>query len=557
MSVDIDLNESLRRHFGYEHFYPGQEEVIHRVLDGKDTLAILATGAGKSLCYQLPALLLPGTTVVVSPLIALMKDQLDMLAEAGISSTIALNSTLTDEQETEHLEQVTRGHLKLIYVTPERLEDESFVDVLKRLHVPLFVVDEAHCISQWGHDFRPAYLNLGRVIASLGHPTVLALTATATPAVREDIVTQLGIPHTKPIVRGFDRPNLVYEVQRAGNDDEKLRILRRKVEGELADQLGIVYTATIKNTYVVSDYLRTHCGVEAEVYHSKLQKADRDRVHDHFMSEQVKIVVATNAFGLGIDKANIRFVVHYDLPGSIEAYTQEAGRAGRDGIESLCLLLYRQSDTRVQNYFLTGKYPDVEEVQKVFGTLQYFERQQNGVSLSDLRKISLLPLTKLKVILALLKKGGFIHNVTKATYGLTPRLKTQPDLQLNLASYETKRSYDQSKLAMMLQYCETRSCRRKFILNYFGEDYDLPNCGACDNCRSGVVAAQSAIAFDLPSPDASAGESFRIGDIVFHRKFGQGTVERVERDLVTVLFPSHGYKTLLASAVSREEQQIA
>jgi ATP-dependent DNA helicase RecQ len=226
MAVDIDLTEALRRHFGYENFQPGQEEVIRRVLDGKDTLAILATGAGKSLCYQLPAMLLAGTTVVVSPLIALMKDQLDMLAEAGISSTVALNSTLTDEEETSTLELVSRGNLKLIYVTPERLEDESFVDVLKRLHVPLFVVDEAHCISQWGHDFRPAYLNLGRVVAALGNPTVLALTATATPAVREDIVTQLGIPLTKPIVRGFDRPNLVYEVVRASSDDDQEHVRR-------------------------------------------------------------------------------------------------------------------------------------------------------------------------------------------------------------------------------------------------------------------------------------------------------------------------------------------
>ncbi|HEV2909265.1 MAG TPA: RecQ family ATP-dependent DNA helicase, partial [Candidatus Eremiobacteraceae bacterium] len=241
MKVDLDLNEALRTHFGYESFQPGQEEVIRRVLDGKDTLAILATGAGKSLCYQLPALLLPGTTVVVSPLIALMKDQIDMLAEAGISSTIALNSTLSDEEEVSYLERVARGNLKLIYVTPERLEDESFVDVLKRLHVPLFVVDEAHCISQWGHDFRPAYLNLGRVIAALGKPTVLALTATATPAVREDIVTQLGIPHTKPIVRGFDRPNLVYEVARTATEADKLRVLKNKFNGSLSGALGIIY----------------------------------------------------------------------------------------------------------------------------------------------------------------------------------------------------------------------------------------------------------------------------------------------------------------------------
>lgn len=551
MSVDIDLTEALRTHFGYKRFLLGQEDVIRRVLDGKDTLAILATGAGKSLCYQLPALLLPGTTIVVSPLIALMKDQLDMLADAGIRGSIALNSTLTEDEEAEHLETIQRGNLKLIYVTPERLEDEAFVESLKKLHIPLFVVDEAHCISQWGHDFRPAYLNLGRVIASLGHPTVLALTATATPAVREDIVTQLGIPNAKSVVHGFDRPNLVYEVERTNSDEEKLRVLRQKLGGPLRESLGIIYTATIKNTYAVSEYLREELRADADVYHSKLQKAERDRVHDRFMSEECKIVVATNAFGLGIDKANIRFVIHYDLPGSVEAYTQEAGRAGRDGDESLCLLLYRQSDTRVQNYFLTGKYPDVEEVQKVYGTLQYFEQQDNGVSLSDLRKISQLPLTKLKVILALLKKGGFIRNVSKGTYGLPPQMKKRVDRSLNLASYETKKSYDQSKLAMMLQYCETRSCRRKFILNYFGEEYDLPNCGACDNCRAALAKGDSVTVLE---PDAGI---FRIGDVVYHRKFGQGTVERAERDLVTVLFPSHGYKTLLVSAVSREEQQIA
>ncbi len=533
----VDLSLELKRLFGLDTFNAGQEEVISRVLAGTDTLAILATGAGKSLCYQLPALLLPGTTVVVSPLIALMKDQLDMLRQRGFEHIVALNSTLSEDQELKAMAKVASGAIKIVFVTPEKLEDDAFLAVLKTLDVPLFVVDEAHCISAWGHDFRPAYLALGNAIAELKKPTVLALTATATPAVREDILVQLGIPNTKPIVKGFDRPNLRYEVKRADSESAKLKALKELFETGL-EGTGIIYTATIKNALEVQKYLHDALNLPAAVYHSKLQKHDRVSVHELFMGEAIRAVVATNAFGLGIDKPNIRFVVHYDLPGSVEAYTQEAGRAGRDGALSRCILLYRMSDTRVQNYFLTGKYPDVEEVQKVFGTLEYFETQSGGVSLTDLRKISQIPLTKLKVILALLKKGGFIVTASRSKYVLTAAAKEHRDLVLNLANYETKKSYDQSKLAMMLQYAETSSCRRKFILNYFGEDYEREFCGECDNCLQGNRTLQLS--------------GYRIADVVFHPKFGQGTVERTEKDLVTVLFPSVGYKTLLASAVRRE-----
>ena len=553
----VDLRAALREKFGFESFQPGQEEVVSRVVAGQDTLAILATGAGKSLTYQLPALLLPGTTVVVSPLIALMKDQLDMLRELGITEVVALNSTLSEDQEAAAIERIRARNIKIVFVTPEKLEDEAFTQLLRSIEVPLFVVDEAHCISQWGHDFRPAYLALGHVIERLGHPTVLALTATATPAVREDILHQLGIPAVKPIVKGFDRPNLIYDVRRAEKESDKLKILKNLFQNDELEGTGIIYTATIKNALEVQKYLQDHLDIPAAVYHSKLQKQDRTSVHELFMDEHIRAVVATNAFGLGIDKPNIRFVVHYDLPGSVEAYTQEAGRAGRDGLPSRCILIYRMSDTRVQNYFLTGKYPDIEEVQKVFGTLEIFGAQEGGVSMTDLRKILQLPLTKLKVILALLKKGGFIETTSRSMYGLTEAARKNRDLVLNLASYETKKSYDQSKLAMMLQYAETTSCRRKFILNYFGEDYDTGNCGACDNCLRAAASQARRPATMVHGEVSIAPGGYRIADIVFHPKFGQGTVERAEKDLVTVLFPSVGYKTLLASAVSRQEAKIA
>ncbi len=345
----------------------------------------------------------------------------------------------------------------------------------------------------------------------------------------------------------------MYEARKADKEADKLKTLSQLFTGPHAlEGTGIIYTATIKNALEVQKYLTDTLNIPAAVYHSKLHKEDRTLVHECFMNETIRAVVATNAFGLGIDKPNIRFVVHYDLPGSLEAYTQEAGRSGRDGEKSRCILIYRMSDTRVQNYFLTGKYPDIEEVQRVFGTIEVFGGQEDGVSMTDLRKILQLPLTKLKVILALLKKSGYVEMTGKSKYGLTEAVRKNRELVLSLANYETKKSYDQSKLAMMLQYAENTSCRRRFILNYFGEDFDLPNCGKCDNCLRTAGVAKIATGAAVPAAGGTAG-AYRISDVVTHPKFGTGTIERAEKDLVTVLFPNVGYKTLLASAVSRAE----
>ena len=348
------------------------------MLAGEDALAILATGAGKSLCYQLPALMLEGTTIVVSPLIALMKDQRDMLHQLGYhANTVAMNSTLDEAQESEALAQIAAGEMKIVFVTPEKLEDQSFIALLQRIRVPLFVVDEAHCISAVGARLPAGLLGSGLAIEALGRPPVLSLTATATPAVREDILTQLGIPERGSIVRGIrsSEPAL-----RSAPGRERSREEQGAQELFSGPGASTAPASSTPRRSAARSTCRSSCTTQldlpAAVYHSKLQKHDRIAVHELFMNEAIRAVVATNAFGLGIDKPNIRFVIHYDLPGSVEAYTQEAGRAGRDGEPSRCILVYRMSDTRVQNYFLTGKYPDVEEVQKVFATLEYFDAQK-------------------------------------------------------------------------------------------------------------------------------------------------------------------------------------
>ncbi|HEX5758156.1 MAG TPA: ATP-dependent DNA helicase RecQ [Thermoanaerobaculia bacterium] len=344
------LHRTLRRQFGFSSLREGQEEVIRSVLAGRDTLAILPTGAGKSLCYQLPALHLRGTTVVVSPLIALMKDQVDKLQELGIEAA-QVNSALSAREEAAALAAIDEERSEFVFTTPERLTDPEFLALLRGTTIDLFVVDEAHCLSQWGHDFRPAYLALRGALEALGRPRVLALTATATEPVIEDIVRHLELVDPAILQTGIYRPNLRLEVVPVRSEEEKLAELPRLVAN--GGGTGIVYAATIKHCLAAHQHLAA-LGFAVAPYHGRLPARERQAHQERFMAGELQAIVATNAFGLGVDKPDIRFVVHLDMPGSLESYYQEAGRAGRDGEPARCVLLYLPADRRTQLYFLRG-----------------------------------------------------------------------------------------------------------------------------------------------------------------------------------------------------------
>ena len=364
----------LRKFWGYDDFRPGQATAIDAVLQGRDTLVIMPTGGGKSLCYQVPAMLLPGVTLVVSPLISLMKDQVDTLDQIGLPGTF-LNSTLSGSEMNARLRAAERGEVKLVYVAPERFDSPAFAERLGDLRVSLLAVDEAHCVSEWGHDFRPSYLRLGEVRGQLGDPPLAALTATATEEVRRDVVRQLRLREPEVLVTGFDRRNLRFHVLRAKNDSEKDRLLLKLLRGR--DESAIVYASTRKNVDALVPLLNG-VGVRTVGYHAGVPDAERRRIQETFMSGEAPVVVATNAFGMGIDKPDVRMVVHYNMPGTLEAYYQEAGRAGRDGQPADCVLLHAYADRFTHEFFTEQSFPPRKVVEEVLRELRR-RADENGV----------------------------------------------------------------------------------------------------------------------------------------------------------------------------------
>jgi len=486
---ESQLRAKLREHFGFRRFRPGQVEAVQAALEGRDTLVLMPTGSGKSLCFQLPALELHGMTIVVSPLIALMKDQVDQLCEKGIAAE-AYNSSLTATQLREAEEGIAAGRVEFVYTTPEQLRNPEFRALFKDRRIDLFVVDEAHCVSQWGHDFRPDFLALGEAIGALGRPPVLALTATSTDDVIDDIRLQLRIPDAEIIHTGFHRPNLHLSLHGAKGDEEKqarLLELLAKTEGT-----GIVYTATVKAVEQLTALLAGR-GVNVAGYHGRLAAKKRHEAQDAFMGGDVKAMVATNAFGLGIDKADIRFVIHYHLPGTIESYYQEFGRAGRDGQTASCDLLYDPEDRKLQRFFQSGRYPDETDLVNLHHALARLAGEKKPPTLKEIGAISPLAPSRLKVALDLLINRRIVEVARGSRYRLLRPEMTREELARAGQSYRDRQERNQLKLQQMVEYAEGGGCRWQTILDYFGSDeLQTERCGHCDRCAGSPIAQPTA-----------------------------------------------------------------